>query len=162
MSLLLMANAASASTCSQYTTCSDCVTHETFKNTCRWCEIDNTCHDHGSLANTCHSFENIHELKYCQCNGLQPAPGVDASVCDWYTDTTGSSDPTQWKGGDFLPDQYKSAAHCACSGCGTLIKCNRIWQKAPNALTCVRKQLIEAHKSLNATFRQFVKVSMRR
>jgi hypothetical protein len=50
-------------------------------------------------------------------------PWRDLAACvavmdgaQWYTATTGSTDPMQWSGGDFLPVNYQSAAACACSG----------------------------------------------
>jgi hypothetical protein len=150
--LLVMLGTVNSSACSGITTCAQCTTTSTWGNTCRWCEIDRSCHDHLSLENTCHTFENIHKPEYCQCSGCVPQAGLDSSICTWYDTATGASDPTAWDGGDFLPLQYQSAAVCACSG-GT----NRLYATNPPAASCVRTALIRQHKAINGTMRQFIK-----
>ena len=144
----------SVSACSSQTTCSECVATSGWSGGCRWCEIDNSCHNYGSLMTPCHSFENIYEDQYCRCSSptCKPTPGHDSSVCTWYTMASGSKDPSAWFGGDFLPLQYASAAQCACSG-GT----NKIWAKNPPAASCVRTYLLNHHKAMNSSFRQYIK-----
>lgn len=142
--------------CASFTTCDTCTAQS-----CAYCELDGACHSTTDGSNPCSVFESFEADDHglCDCKaGCTPGVGVNASVCSWYTEVTGSSDPMQWSGGDFLPVNYRVAAHCACSGCGDLIPdCSKYWALEGPAEQCVRQQLYEGHLALNATFRQFIK-----
>lgn len=64
---------------------------------------------------------------------------------------SGSPDPgndtSKWKGGDFLPAPYASAAQCACSGNGS-----PLWQS--KAASCVRKKVLDGHQALPSDFKK--------
>eukprot|EP00013_Stygamoeba_regulata_P019628 CAMPEP_0177656268 /NCGR_PEP_ID=MMETSP0447-20121125/15457_1 /TAXON_ID=0 /ORGANISM="Stygamoeba regulata, Strain BSH-02190019" /LENGTH=236 /DNA_ID=CAMNT_0019160337 /DNA_START=70 /DNA_END=783 /DNA_ORIENTATION=- len=138
--------------CGQASSCAACTAAG-----CSWCELDSSCHALASPLNKCHYYEGIRDAKLCGCAaGCTPKPGLDKTACAWYDQTTGSANPDQWAGGDFLPVNYRSAAVCACSGCG-VGGCNRLWEMNPPAASCVRTALLAGHQALNATFRQFVR-----
>eukprot|EP01098_Paradermamoeba_levis_P015712 TRINITY_DN811_c0_g1_i1.p1 TRINITY_DN811_c0_g1~~TRINITY_DN811_c0_g1_i1.p1 ORF type:complete len:226 (+),score=47.65 TRINITY_DN811_c0_g1_i1:80-757(+) len=126
------------SQCSAYQDCGSCATD----STCRWCPVTNTCHTFGSLMNKCRFYENLSDPKLCTCN-CKPTRNFGPEICGWYTEKSPSlsPNPAYWKGGDFLPNTYGSAATCACGGEG-----NPFWQL--DAPSCVRSYLIKGHENL--------------
>ena len=145
--------------CDDITDCSGCTS-----NGCNWCPTTRTCHSKLSWFNSCNTFETISpgEAQYCDCAAscTPPPPSNDKSVCAWYTETTGSADPAQWAGGDFLPYNYREAAKCACSGCGDdamQSDCDALWEMNLPATACVRGSLLKQHKELSDTFKQAVR-----
>ncbi len=136
-----------SSSCSGFANCSSCVS-----NGCTFCAIkqasDNSvCHLPGSLFNPCHNYESISSTQLCSCvpSSCAPKGGLSASACHWYTDgniENPPSDPKTWRGADFLPLSYRSAASCACSGGG-----NPLWQTP--AASCIRTYLLGAHQGLS-------------
>ena len=69
------------------------------------------------------------------------SPQKANQACKWLTDKSGGTDPTNWKGGDFLPTAYTQAATCACTGGG-----NPLWSS--EVATCVRGKVIEGFKQM--------------
>ena len=63
-------SAASASHCDGNTACVACASDSTILGSCRWCPVDNQCHDAGSLENPCSS--SIKDPSQCSPG---PAPG---------------------------------------------------------------------------------------
>lgn len=139
----------SLSSCSISTSCNSCTSHSILR--CRWCPMDNTCHDPGAIVtNKCSTAENIVNPVYCNCTHA-PGPGISpASACPWYQTRTGSADPKDWAGADFLPVPYQVAATCACQGGG-----NKLWT-TPVA-NCVRLQIIQQHQDLPDAIKQAIK-----
>lgn len=159
---LLYASTGDGTTLTAFTspeTCQSC----TAGSTQAWCNVDNTCHTIGNAESPCTAPESVLSQKYCSADPADCVvqAGLDASVCAWYTQVTGSSDPMQWAGGDFLPENYQVAAQCACSGCGASgqATCDPYWALNPPIMSCVRTFLYEHHLALNATERVAVKQS---
>merc|ERR1712195_415192 len=48
-------------------------------SSCRWCTVDKTCHDEGSMYNTCLPYENIYDPAKC---GATPAPAPAPAPTD--------------------------------------------------------------------------------
>ena len=149
--------------CGDYTTCDSCTQHHNPIGSCRWCELSNSCYNVGSSSNPCGYFQEITDSTYCTCSppSSRPIRGFGKEVCSWYTQTSGSSNPSDWSGGDFLPSNYASSAKCACSGCGENGVCDSIYEQEPAAASCVRTSLIKQHKALDSTTRQKVKEDSR-
>lgn len=155
--LVLLFSLVAALDCADYTNCSACVNAESWLGNCRWCpkpSPSGNCHAFGSPLNPCHAYENINNDTFCDCipKGCSPAQGWDSTVCTWYNTSAGDNknppaDPMTWKGADFLPEGYRAAASCACSGGG-----NTLWNTVP--ASCVRTSLLKQHLALNATLRK--------
>lgn len=142
--------------CNDIKSCGKCADSSSWLGSCRWCSLDNQCHAYGSKVNKCGYYENIKKgAGSCESDCPVPDPGVNSSACSWYTDTTDSSDPMEWKGGDFLPDNYKAAASCACSGCSAppFSDCDQYWALNPPIEKCVRQQILTGHQEMTADVR---------
>lgn len=133
--------------CPNQKSCRECATGG--RLSCRWCPKDGKCHTPGSLLTPCTLDENVRDPDWCECHtatipnccSCQPQRGLDPSICSYYTETTNSPNPKEWKGGDFLPVPYKTAATCACSGGG-----DPTW--LTDSASCVRTHLRQLHIDL--------------
>jgi len=141
------------STCSSNMECNSCANTTSWSGeNCRWCERDNQCHTFGSFLNPCTFFEDIDKKKYCGCL-CSPQRGNGSEVCNWYNSSSSGfprkqlpQNPKYWKGEDFLPFSYSSAAHCACTGNGS-----PLW--LTSGASCVRTQILKYHQQLPDQFK---------
>jgi hypothetical protein len=131
--------------CSDYTTCSDCVTPprvtQGASDSCVWCNIDQKCHARQAMdSSPCAPIEHIESdnAHLCACK-REPHAGVGIDACAWYNNTSGGS--------DFLPSAYVYAAACACRGEG-----DHHWTTPVS--NCVRSEVLNGHKNLPDEIKQ--------
>src|SRR5690242_1297450 len=114
------------------------------QQSCRRCVFaDERCHAVGADANPCTPVERLDRSTAHLCGCTRPPEGgAGVDVCSWYGESTAAgTDPALWRGGDFLPGAYVTAAQCACTGNG-----HPLWT-SPVA-DCLRAQILTRTASL--------------
>merc|ERR1712166_51141 len=76
-----VASATARPSCNIHADCSSCTSASAWLpgSSCRWCTVDKTCHDEGSMYNTCLPYENIYDPTKC---GATPAPAPAPAPTD--------------------------------------------------------------------------------
>merc|ERR1711968_87963 len=79
----LMATSTSDSrpACNTHTDCTSCTSASSWVpgSNCRWCTVDNLCHEEGSMYNTCTNSQNIYDPDKC---GSKPTPAPAPAPTD--------------------------------------------------------------------------------